>query len=130
MITDGIRATGLSDGDFRLGDQTIHVRDGIARTDSGSLAGSTLTLDQGLRNAMQFVGFSLAEALPMATRVPAQAIGLAGRKGVLVPGADADLIFLDFSHQVRLTMVGGKTVFNDLTSGETLTKKRSGGPFS
>jgi len=114
LITDAIRATGLTDGEYRLGDQIVHVRNHIAQTDSGSLAGSTLTLDQGLRNVMQFAGLSLAEALPMATRVPAEALGLADRKGVLVPGAAADLIFLDASHEVRLTMIAGEVVFSNL----------------
>ena len=48
----------------------------------------------------------------MASAVPAAALGLAGRKGTLQPGADADLILLDDEAQVRLTMVAGRVVYD------------------
>jgi N-acetylglucosamine-6-phosphate deacetylase len=113
-ITDAIRAAGLADGEYRLGDQTIQVVEGIARTATGSLAGSTLTYDQALRNMMQFANLSLPEALPMFTRVPARALGLEQQKGSLKPGADADLVFLDVSYRVRLTMVAGQIIYQNL----------------
>ena len=111
LITDAMRATGLDDGEYDLGGQTITVRDGVARTASGNLAGSTLTLDAALRNVIRWTGLSLAEALPMATAVPAEAMGLAGRKGVLTPGADADIVLLDPDLNVQLTMVTGRVVY-------------------
>ena len=114
VITDAIRATGMSDGDYALGDQLVHVKDGIARTDSGGLAGSTLTMDQALRNVMRFTDLSLAEALPMLTRVPAASIGMEHQKGSLAPGCDADIVLLDPSYQVRMTIVGGKVVYKNL----------------
>jgi N-acetylglucosamine-6-phosphate deacetylase len=114
LITDATRATGMPDGTYMLGDQEIHVREGVARTSSGGLAGSTLTMDQALRNAMQFTGLSLSEALPMATSTPAAAMNCNDRKGVIAPGADADLVLLDAGFQVRMTMVGGRVVFNTL----------------
>lgn len=114
LITDAMRAAGLEDGEYDLGGQTITVREGIARTSTGSLAGSTLTLDAGLRNVINYAGLSLEEALPMATSVPADAMGLAGRKGVLAPGADADVILLDAGLNVRLTMVAGQVVYQDI----------------
>ena len=61
---------------------------------------------------MRHAGLSLAQALPMASAVPAAALGLAGRKGTLQPGADADLILLDDEAQVRLTMVAGRVVYD------------------
>jgi len=60
---------------------------------------------------MAFAGLTLAQALRMATAVPAEALGLAGRKGVLAPGADADVILLDGEAQVVMTMVGGNVVY-------------------
>ena len=114
MITDAIRATGMPDGDYSLGDQMVHVKGGIARTDAGGLAGSTLTMDQALRNVMRFVDINLPEALPMATRVPATAMNLEYCKGSLAPGFDADIVVLDESYHVRLTMVGGRVVFSNL----------------
>lgn len=110
LVTDAIRAAGLQDGEYNLGGHKITVRQGIARTATGSLAGSTLTLDTALRNVIRYTGLSLGEALPMVTSVPAEAIGLAGRKGVLAPGADADVTLLDSDLNVRLVIVAGQVV--------------------
>ncbi len=110
LISDAMRATGLGDGDFKLGGQAVTVRGGAARTLDGALAGSTVMLDEILRRVMRHAGLSLAQALPMASAVPAAALGLAGRKGTLQAGADADLILLDDEAQVRLTMVAGRVV--------------------
>ncbi len=111
LITDAVRAAGLGDGEYTLAGEPITVRGGICRTASGGLAGSTLTLEAGVRNAMRFAGLTLGEALTMATATPAQAMGWSGRKGILAAGADADLILLDADLNVRLTMVAGRTVF-------------------
>jgi len=112
LITDAIRGTGLPDGDYNFDGQVMSVRDGVSHTPEGSLSGSTLTMDQGLRNLINFTGLPLQEALPMATAVPAASIGLEGQKGVLAPGADADLIFLDAGLKVRKTMILGRTVYD------------------
>jgi N-acetylglucosamine-6-phosphate deacetylase len=109
-----MRATGMPDGDYALGDQMVHVKDGVARTDRGGLAGSTLAMDQALRNVMEFTGLALVEALPMLTRVPAASIGLEHQKGQLAGGFDADIVVLDSSHQVRMTIVAGTIVYRDL----------------
>jgi N-acetylglucosamine-6-phosphate deacetylase len=114
LITDAIRAAGLADGDYDLGGHIVHVADGIARTSSGSLAGSTLTLDKAVRNVIQFAGVSLNQALAMASRVPAEAMGWSGRKGVLVPGADADVILFDSSLNIRGCIVAGNLVYDNL----------------
>lgn len=114
VITDAIRASGMIDGDYALGDQMVHVKDGIARTEAGGLAGSTLTMDQALRNVMEFANLSLTEALPMLTRVPAASIGVENHKGFLSPGFDADIVILDQSYRIRMTIVMGKVVYRDL----------------
>lgn len=112
LITDSIRAAGLPDGEYDIGDgQIATVRNGIVRVPSGSLAGSTLTMDAAVRNAIAFTGMSLQEVLPMATSVPAEAMGLAGKKGVLAVGADADLVLLDPDLCVRMTLVAGEVVY-------------------
>ncbi len=114
LITDATRATGMPDGEYALGDQLIHVQGGVARTAAGGLAGSTLTMDAGLRNLMQFTSLPLKDVLPMATRVPARSIGYGTNKGSIAPGFDADLVVLDESFQVRLTMVRGQIVYSNL----------------
>ncbi|GAB4570289.1 MAG: N-acetylglucosamine-6-phosphate deacetylase [Anaerolineae bacterium] len=111
LVTDAIRATGLSDGTYQLGAHTINVQKGIARLAEGNLAGSTLTMDAAIRNVMTFAGVSLPEAVAMATRVPAEAMGIDDQKGRLKPGADADLVILNRELQVVLTMVGERVAF-------------------
>ncbi len=111
LITDAMRAAGLPDGRYMLGDSVTFVKDGIARLAEGNLAGSTLTMDAGVRNLIAFAGLSVPDAVAIASRTPAAAMRLEGRKGVLAPGADADVILLDENVEVKLTMIAGSVVY-------------------
>jgi N-acetylglucosamine-6-phosphate deacetylase len=106
LVSDGISATGMPDGKYQLGMFEVKVTGGVARNAEGKLAGSTLTLDRALRN-MVALGVPLSSALRMVTANPARQIGLAARKGVLAPGADADLVFLDDKLEVSGVMTRG-----------------------
>ncbi|MCE2471902.1 MAG: N-acetylglucosamine-6-phosphate deacetylase [Anaerolineae bacterium] len=110
-ITDAMRAADLADGEFDMGAVEVVVKDGIARDRYGSLAGSTLTMSQALRNMMNYCCLSLAEALPMVTSAPARAIGLYPRKGSLQTGADADIVIWDENRGVHATLIGGEPVY-------------------
>ncbi len=110
LVTDAISPAGLEDGEYQLSGIEITMLDGISRTATGALAGSTLTMDAAVRNTMQFAGVSLAETVTMATSVPAEAMGWSDRKGVLTPGADADITILDEQLSVMMTMVAGNIV--------------------
>lgn len=112
LVTDAIRAAGLRDGEYDLGGQIVNVRDGIARTSRGSLAGSTLAMDAALRNVMRFAGLTIQDALKMATTTPAEALGLSSRKGTIQPGADADLALIDPNINVLATIVNGALVYD------------------
>ncbi len=96
LITDSIRGAGLADGDYEHNGQHIMVREGVARDPAGNLSGSTLAMDQALRNMIAFTGCSLENALSMVTSVPAEEMGLAG-KGHIAAGYDADLVLFDES---------------------------------
>ncbi|MCP4167766.1 MAG: N-acetylglucosamine-6-phosphate deacetylase [Chloroflexi bacterium] len=111
LITDAIRAAGCVDGKYDLSGEIIDVENGIARNVAGSLAGSTLTMDAAVRNAMEASGLDFETVLPMATSVPAEAMNLKGQKGTLQPGADADVILLDDELNVCMTMVAGHIVY-------------------
>ncbi len=110
-ITDAISGAGMPDGDYALGGQAVVAKEGAVRLPDGTLAGSTLTLDQAVRNIVEFTIAPLPEAIQMATLTPARSIGVAGRKGSLEPGKDADIVILDDDLNVLKTMVGGEVVY-------------------
>ena len=95
LASDGIAATGMPDGKFRLGNFEVTVKDGVCRNSEGKLAGSTLTLDRALRYIVA-LGVPLVDAVRMATILPARRLGLAGKKGIIAVGVgtDADLVVL------------------------------------
>ncbi len=106
LVSDGTAATGMPDGQYQLGGFELFVQGGVCRNAQGRLAGSTLTLDRAIRN-MVAMSVPFPAALQMATRNPARVLGLEKRKGVLAPGADADLVLLDAELQVRGVMTRG-----------------------
>jgi N-acetylglucosamine-6-phosphate deacetylase len=93
LVSDGTAATGMPDGYYRLGSFEFTVQGGVCRNSEGRLAGSTLTLDRAIRQ-MVSLGVPLREAVAMATVNPARRLGLEPKKGVLVAGTDADVVFL------------------------------------
>jgi N-acetylglucosamine-6-phosphate deacetylase len=102
LISDGISATGMPDGNYMLGKLEVMVSGGICRNSEGKLAGSTLTLDRALRNIIA-LGIPLADAVRMLTLNPATLLGIEFKKGSLRTGADADIVLLD--EQLKLTNV-------------------------
>lgn len=108
LITDSLSATGMPDGSYQLGQFTVHVVGGVCRTAEGNLAGSSIVLEQALRNLMKFTGFSFKQCLPCATTNPARLLGFENQKGVIASGADADLAVLDENFIVRQAYVRGR----------------------
>ena len=106
LVSDGIAATGMPDGKYRLGNFEVSVKDGVARNSEGKLAGSTLTMDRALRNIVG-LGVPLQDAVRMATVLPARRLGLAGKKGIIAVGADADLVALTSDLRVAGVMTRG-----------------------
>jgi N-acetylglucosamine-6-phosphate deacetylase len=105
LITDAMRAAGMPNGSYDLGGQMVHVANGTARLENGSLAGSLLTMDQAVRNAVG-AGLKLETAIKLASSHPARYLGLA-KKGRLEPGCDADLVVLGDSLEVQAVFVAG-----------------------
>ncbi|MGH1283189.1 N-acetylglucosamine-6-phosphate deacetylase [Bacillus toyonensis] len=93
VITDAMRAKGLEDGLYELGGQPVHVKDGSARLEDGTLAGSILKMDQAFRNVIEFTGCSIEEAVRMTSVNQAEEFGL-NNKGALAVGKDADFVVM------------------------------------
>ena len=113
LVTDGISAAGMPDGDFQLGSLLVKVSQGVCRVPEGALAGSTLSLDRALRNMMRWTGIPLEEAVYMTSRNAAESIGVAQTKGSIQPGYDADMVLLNDDMHVHATFCEGKLVHQD-----------------
>jgi N-acetylglucosamine-6-phosphate deacetylase len=110
LVTDMMSATGLSPGEYALGGKKVMVDTTSARLEDGTLAGSIITMDQAVGNTAKWGGVTTAEALAMATEVPARLIG-SGTTGRLAAGMDADLVLFDRDLRVQATYVCGRQVF-------------------
>jgi N-acetylglucosamine-6-phosphate deacetylase len=113
LVTDAMQAAGLPDGDYRLGDQAVTMRDGQVRlAGRDTLAGSTLTMDGAIRTSVA-AGIPLPDALAMASATPAALLGLVAETGRIEPGLAADLVVLDERLAVLATMRAGAWLFRD-----------------
>jgi len=106
LITDATSATGMPDGTYHLGNIQVEVKDGRC-TSNGKLAGSVLTLDRAVRNVMDFAGWTLQNAVRLATYNPARVLGVEKKKGIIATGADADFVILSSKGEVMNTVIGG-----------------------
>ncbi|HEX6796289.1 MAG TPA: hypothetical protein VF116_01095, partial [Ktedonobacterales bacterium] len=111
VVTDALAAAGLPEATFTFGGQTAQVVGGVAKLMDGTITGSVLTMDQALRNVLALPGVSLSAASTMLSRNPARAAHAAGRKGLLVPGHDADLVLLDAALRPCATYCAGTLVY-------------------
>ncbi len=108
LVTDAIDATGIGDGQFELGGQEVHVSDGEPRlAATGSLAGSTLTMDEALRRSVTASGLSIQAASAAASATPARVLGMDREIGSIATGQRADLVVLDDQLQVTAVMADG-----------------------
>ena len=106
FVTDAMAAAAAEDGDYVLGELPVEVRDGVARiAGTDTIAGSTLTLDRAVRNAVA-AGLPLSHAVRAATELPADYLGLAD-VGRIAPGRLADLVVLDEHLAVARVMYRG-----------------------
>lgn len=110
LVSDSLSGAGMPDGNYRLGNFTVHVAGGVCRTVEGNLAGSTIMLDAALRNLSAYTGLSYKQCLPCVTSNPASILGMENQKGLIAPRADADLAVLDQQFYVTQTYVRGRPV--------------------
>ncbi|UKS28466.1 N-acetylglucosamine-6-phosphate deacetylase [Paenibacillus sp. HWE-109] len=108
LITDALQAMGLGDGNYVFGGHHVTVTEGVARLADGTLASSTVTMNEALRLTVE-TGISLPDAVQMASTTPARILGL-DTTGRISTGFDADLVLLDEQFQVQWTMIKGNIV--------------------
>ncbi|WP_307281700.1 N-acetylglucosamine-6-phosphate deacetylase [Arthrobacter sp. W4I7] len=95
LVTDSMAATGLEDGQYRLGTLAVTVDGGVARVDSsGAIAGGTATLLDVVRSAVA-AGVPVQDAVTSATAVPAAVLGLSAQAGDVREGMPADVVVVD-----------------------------------
>lgn len=111
LITDSMRAAGLPDGRYDLGGQTVTVQGIHCLLEDGTIAGSVLRLNQGVRNLYENTDLTLPEAVAAASLHPAQALGIDQRKGSIEIDKDADLVVMDEHCEVYQTYVGGELCY-------------------
>ena len=105
LISDSLRCAGMPDGDYELGGQPIVVKNHRATLLDGTLAGSSISLLDAVRNVVRF-GLPLADAVYAASTAPALAVGL--KAGALQAGRPADLLVLDEHLALKAVFVDGK----------------------
>lgn len=110
LVTDAMPTAGHSDDEFHLNGRKVVRRGGVLTLEDGTLAGSDLTMDAGLRFAVDHLDVSLAEALRMASLYPALFLGLDADYGRITPGCRADLVHLSPALAVQSVWINGRPV--------------------
>jgi N-acetylglucosamine-6-phosphate deacetylase len=109
LVTDAIAAAGMPDGEYRLGGRAVVVNAGRALlSGSESIAGSTLTMEAAVQNAVSVLGVQIGEAVLVSSTNSARLLGLERSKGSIAAGLDADLVVLNEQLAVEATMVAGR----------------------
>lgn len=109
LISDTMRAAGMTDGKYDLGGQEVTVKGPLATLADGTIAGSVTDLMACMKTAVSF-GIPLADAVRSAAVTPAQAIGVFDRVGSLDPGKRANVVVLDRELNVKAVFFKGRQV--------------------
>jgi N-acetylglucosamine-6-phosphate deacetylase len=110
LITDSMEAAGLGDGQYNLGNQAVYVKDNAARLESGSLAGSVLSMNTAVYNAYTFLKLPIYDAVRMATLTPASSLNIYDI-GEIAVHKKADIILFDKNIDVSCAIIDGKVMF-------------------
>ncbi|HOQ68114.1 MAG TPA: N-acetylglucosamine-6-phosphate deacetylase [Candidatus Atribacteria bacterium] len=117
-VTDAMEAAGMPEGEYEIGGLRVIVEEGVAKLeDRSAFAGSVATMDLVLKTLVHLVGLPLGEAIQLVSFNPARFLGLDHRQGIIAPGKDADLLILDPGLEVKMTMVQGEIVYDNLRKG-------------
>ena len=111
LITDAMRAKGVPDGISELGGQVVYVKNGEARLEDGTLAGSVLRMNRAVQNMVEKVGVPFTQAVDYATINPARILKIDNETGSIEVGKRADFTVLNANYDVVLTIRGGKVIY-------------------
>jgi len=107
-VTDSTAAAGMPDGEYRLGSLTVTKCLGGVRLPDGTLAGSTLTMDEALRNLVK-LGLDVDDAARRLSTYPADMLGLEDRGRIKV-GGHADIVVFDRNLNLKSVFVEGEPI--------------------
>lgn len=107
LITDCMMAGGMPDGSYKLGEFPVEVKGGMAKLESGSLAGSILKLKDAIKNVVNWDIVDIYEAIQMASLIPAKSVGIDDVCGKIKKGYEADFILLDDDLNLKRTFLNG-----------------------
>ena len=110
LISDSMRATGLTDGEYTLGGQAVFVKGPLATLKDGTIAGSATNLMDCMKKVVKDMHIPFEDAVACATMNPAKEIGIYDKCGSITPGKAADLVLLDKDLNVKAVYVDGKKV--------------------
>lgn len=111
LVSDAIRAKYMGDGNYKLGGQDVVVCGGKATLTNGTLAGSVLKLDEGVKRLIQASLCTLEDSIFFTSVNPAKQLNVYDRKGSITPGKDGDLVVLDDRYDVVMTLCRGKIAY-------------------
>lgn len=114
LATDAISAAGMPDGEYYFNQRKVNMVNRKITLPDNSMAGSSLTMIDAVKNMINLAGIPLHEAIRMASLNPARVLGIESTKGALAPGMDADLVLMDTNLDVKLTMVAGEIIYSHL----------------
>lgn len=110
LITDAMQAAGMPDGRYTLCGEAVTMQNGVVRTSSGGLAGSTLSLDAAVRNMVEHTGITAEDAIHMASLHPARLLGMDNQLGSLAPGKRANLNALNGGLHLQQIWIQGQAL--------------------
>ncbi|HAS6183696.1 TPA: N-acetylglucosamine-6-phosphate deacetylase [Vibrio vulnificus] len=116
LITDAMCATGMPDGQYTLGEYQVEMKQGVVTTPEGGLAGSTLTLIEGVKNIQRWLNLPFEQAWLMASHTPAKSLGIQHQLGTLEVGKRASMVALGSDFSIDKTWVNGRLVFDAVVS--------------
>lgn len=116
LVTDAMPSVGAYEKSFSLQGRMISIADGVLVDEDGTLAGSDVDMATSVRNAVDLLGLPLVEAAQMASRYPAEFLGLGAEFGRIAPGYRASLALVDDGLKVIDTWIDGRSSAEDATA--------------